>query len=73
MKKISVIIAKQHQTSITLEDEFYEALVRLAKEREMPVSKLITLIDEKREIANLSSAIRVYILRELLAKLEERK
>ena len=55
---------------ITLEDEFYEALVRLAKEREMPVSKLITLIDEKREIANLSSAIRVYILRELLAKLE---
>lgn len=70
MKKISVIIAKQHQTSITLEDEFYEALVRLAKEREMSVSKLITLIDEKREIANLSSAIRVYILRELLAKLE---
>jgi predicted DNA-binding ribbon-helix-helix protein len=65
-----VIIAKQHQTSITLEDEFYDVLLKISHEKGMPVSELITLIDEKREISNLSSAVRVFILQELLAKLD---
>ena len=66
MKKISVRIAHQHPTSITLEDEFYEVLKKMAKAKGKPLSALITEIDAKRRKANLSSAIRVYILRELL-------
>ncbi|MBR5598798.1 MAG: ribbon-helix-helix domain-containing protein [Alphaproteobacteria bacterium] len=63
MKKISIVIANQHQTSITLEKEFYDALVLIAKEKELTINNLITEIDSSREITNLSSAIRVYILK----------
>lgn len=66
MKKFSVLIAHQHATSITLENEFYEVLKKIAKEKEKSLSTLITEIDAERTETNLSSAIRVYILRELL-------
>ena len=35
MKKISVVIAKRHSTSLTLEDEFYEELLRIAGQKKM--------------------------------------
>lgn len=65
MKKISVIIAGRHQTSITLEEEFYETFKKIAQKEQKSLSGLITEIDRTREQENLSSAIRVYILKYL--------
>lgn len=69
MKKFSVIIANQHTTSISLEEEFYEALCNIARERKLSPNKLITEIDKTRTTPNLSSAIRLYILKSLQKKL----
>ncbi|MCB1720938.1 MAG: ribbon-helix-helix domain-containing protein [Alphaproteobacteria bacterium] len=54
-----------HQTSITLEDEFWTALKYAAQKRSISLNKLIAEIDEQRGSKNLSSAIRVYILKSL--------
>lgn len=64
MKKRSVTIAG-HATSITLEEEFWAELKRIAKQEHKSINALITDIDQARENANLSSAIRVYILKKL--------
>lgn len=69
MKKISVLIAKRHATSLSLEEEFYNALIHIAKERNLTVNQLVTEIDKERTAPNLSSAIRIYILNTLLQKL----
>lgn len=71
MKKFSVVIAGRHATSISLEDDFYQALLQLAKEKNMPLNALITQIDCTRSVANLSSAIRLYILKDLQQKLAQ--
>ena len=68
MKKISVIIANRHQTSISLEEEFWQELQDIAKEKKSTINQLVTEIDSKREHENLSSAIRVYILIHLKKK-----
>ncbi len=67
MRKISVIIANRHSTSICLEDEFYNELKKIANEKNISINALVTEIDAARERENLSSAIRVYILKYLLA------
>lgn len=66
MKKFSVRIAKQHLTSISLEDEFYLELKKIARKQGKTLCALITEIDAVRTEENLSSAIRVYVLREVL-------
>jgi predicted DNA-binding ribbon-helix-helix protein len=65
MKKYSVIIAKNHTTSISLEEEFYQALCSIAKEENITPNELITQIDTNRTTNNLSSAIRLFILKRL--------
>lgn len=64
MKKLSVVIANRHQTSISLEEEFLDALKSISEEK-LSLNQLITEIDSMREHENLSSAIRVYILQHL--------
>ena len=63
MKKISVLIAGRHATSISLEDEFVDALKEIAKEQNQSLNDLITYIDSHRSQENLSSAVRVYVLK----------
>jgi predicted DNA-binding ribbon-helix-helix protein len=63
MKKYSVSI-KGHQTSLSLEAEFWEALQNSAYQKKISLAKLVERIDEKRAVSNLSSAIRVYLLNE---------
>lgn len=65
MRKLSVIIANRHSTSISLEDEFLAELKKIAAERNLSLNQLVTEIDAEREKENLSSAIRVYILKQL--------
>ena len=71
MKKISVIIAGRHSTSISLEEEFWIELQNISKEKCLSINQLVTEIDSLRERENLSSAIRIYILRHLKNKKEE--
>ncbi len=53
-----------HRTSFSLEDEFWDELKRIASERKMSVAGLLAEIDDGREAdSNLSSALRVYVLR----------
>ncbi len=68
-KKRSVRISG-HETSITLEEPFWDALREIATEQEVSVNTLIYEIDKKRE-GNLSSALRVYTLRYLQDKLAQ--
>lgn len=68
MKKHSVNI-HGHQTSITLEDEFWLVLKEDAQKRSISLNKLIAEIDDARGNNNLSSAIRLYILNDLQTRL----
>lgn len=63
MRKKSVLIAGRHATSICLEDEFFEALQLIAAEQNLSLNQLVTNIDKERLTSNLSSAIRLYILK----------
>ncbi len=71
MKKFSVRIAGRHATSISLEDEFYQVLICIAQEKNIALNTLITQIDKNRTTANLSSAIRLYILKYLQQKISK--
>lgn len=71
MKKKSVIIAGRHQTSISVEEIFWNELQKIAKEKGITINRLVTEIDSRREDANLSSAIRIYIVQELLKKIKD--
>ena len=62
IKKRSIAVAGR-RTSISLEDEFWKNLREIAWERRQTLSHLIASIDEDRQFANLSSAIRLFVLR----------
>lgn len=64
IKKRSVNIAG-HSTSITLEEPFWDALKSIAATQNISMNTLITAIDKTRGAANLSSALRVYVLQSL--------
>ena len=53
-----------HRTSLSLEPEFWDALQKAAARRASSVSALVTTIDQQRGERNLSSAVRVWLLRE---------
>jgi len=59
--KRSIVIAG-HKTSVSLEDEFWKSLKEIAGERGMTPAQLVAAIDGNREHANLSSAIRLFVL-----------
>ncbi|MBT5616119.1 MAG: ribbon-helix-helix domain-containing protein [Flavobacteriales bacterium] len=63
LRKRSVTIAG-HRTSISLEDEFWSELVRIAADHKTSLNSLISNIDEARA-TNLSSAIRLHVLEDL--------
>lgn len=59
-----------HQTSITLEPEFIDALRALATRMGRPMAQIINEIDETRTPGtNLSSAIRVWILNQMILRI----
>ena len=57
------IVRSGHKTNATLENEFWEGLRAIAKEQGETISQLIAKIDDERDLANLSSAIRMFVLR----------
>jgi predicted DNA-binding ribbon-helix-helix protein len=69
LRKRSVTIAG-HRTSISLEDEFWSELVRIASEKRTSLNSMISAIDEARA-TNLSSAIRLHVLANLKGTAQE--
>ena len=59
--KRSIVVAG-HKTSVSLEDGFWNALKEIAGERDATISDLVAIIDADRQHANLSSAIRLFVL-----------
>ena len=51
------------KTSISLEDDFWNALRDIARQRQETLSHLIASINANRQSANLSSVIRLFVLR----------
>ena len=59
--KRSIVLAG-HKTSVSLEDAFWEGLKDIAIKRGMNLSALAGTIQAQRQQANLSSAIRLFVL-----------
>ena len=63
IRKHSVVLSG-HATSLCLEEEFWQALKDIAKSKNSPLRQLLMHIDNT-HTGNLSSAVRVYVLKEL--------
>lgn len=63
IKKHSVVLFG-HATSFSLEEEFWNELKCIAKQKNISVSALLKQLDSSRQ-TNLSSAIRIFVLQEL--------
>jgi predicted DNA-binding ribbon-helix-helix protein len=61
IEKRSLII-NSHKTSISLEEEFWTGLKEIARLRGLTPTQMIREIDRLREIGNLSSAVRLFVL-----------
>jgi predicted DNA-binding ribbon-helix-helix protein len=56
------IVIDGHKTSISLEDQFWDALREIATARGITTGTLVASIDADRQRSNLSSAIRLFVL-----------
>ena len=66
MHKISISLSG-HQTSISLEQEFFYVLKTIAQQQNKSVAAIIKEIDDNRKPdSNLSSEIRIWILKQSL-------
>jgi predicted DNA-binding ribbon-helix-helix protein len=59
--KRSVVIGGQ-KTSVSLEDAFWAVLKELAREQKVPLCELVTSVNGRRSVGNLSSALRLFVL-----------
>lgn len=62
--KHSVIIGT-NRTSVSLESEFWKHIKRIAETRQCSVNDVVSDIDATRGDNNLSSACRLYVVRDL--------
>ena len=68
MRKRSVIL-QGHPTSVSLEDEYWAELKRMAAQSGITIAAMVERIDRERRGSNLSSALRVAVLEDLQARL----
>jgi len=59
-------------TSVTLEDAFWQGLKEIARRHRMTVSELAGFIDSQRQHNNLSSALRLFVLRFYRSQIPDR-
>jgi predicted DNA-binding ribbon-helix-helix protein len=64
--KRSIMVAG-HKTSVSLEDAFWNGLKEIVRERHMRLSELVAEIDAQRQFGNLSSALRLFVLEQMMA------
>ncbi|MDG1281389.1 MAG: ribbon-helix-helix domain-containing protein [Pseudorhodobacter sp.] len=64
------VTLRGHRTSVSLEPEFWEAFRQIAAREDLGLNELAVKIDEARGgDIGLASAIRLYVLRDLQARL----
>jgi predicted DNA-binding ribbon-helix-helix protein len=64
------VTLKGHRTSISLEDDFWHELRRIAEEKNLALNALVAEIDiERGPDTGLASAIRIHVLRDLRRRL----
>lgn len=62
---------KGHRTSVSLEDEFWSEFRKIAERDNKPINVLAAEIDAMRKLeTGLASAIRLYVLADLQARLK---
>ncbi|HEX9906151.1 MAG TPA: ribbon-helix-helix domain-containing protein [Propylenella sp.] len=71
LRKRSVTL-QGHSTSVSIEDQYWAELKRMAADAGLSVATLIERIDQTRGAANLSSAIRLAVLADLKRQLAAR-
>jgi predicted DNA-binding ribbon-helix-helix protein len=59
--KRSIVVAG-HKTSVSLEDAFWQALKEIARGRRSTLCDVVGDIDTQRNVGNLSSRIRLFVL-----------
>jgi predicted DNA-binding ribbon-helix-helix protein len=59
-----------HSTSVSLEDQFWAELKRMAVESGVSLAAIVEGIDSRRDSLNLSSALRLAVLADLKAQME---
>ena len=64
------IVIRGHKTSVSLEDAFWQALKEIAESRGMTLADLVGTIDAERRHGNLSSAVRLFVLRHYRAPIK---
>jgi predicted DNA-binding ribbon-helix-helix protein len=69
--KHSVFLAS-HKTSVSLEDDFWNALKKIAGDRHVRLSELIGSIKAQQQHGNLSSALRLFVLEYYRSKAAEK-
>ena len=64
------LILNGHNTSVSLEDLFWEELKNIAKEEELSINQLVAKIDESRnfETNGLATELREFVLKHYLKK-----
>jgi predicted DNA-binding ribbon-helix-helix protein len=67
------IVINGHKTSVSLEDEFWDALREIATARGTPLGTLVSSVDVDREHNNLSSVIRLFVLDHYRAQADARR
>ena len=67
------VIVSSHKTSISLEDPFWKSLKEIAGLKHRTLSALLAVIDSERHEGNLSSAIRLFILRHYREQLKTKE
>ena len=68
MRKRSISV-NGHQTSISLEDEFWQELAAIARLRKVSLNALVTEVDKQRADGNLSSTLRIFALKQAKRKI----
>jgi predicted DNA-binding ribbon-helix-helix protein len=67
------IIVSGRNTSITLEDDFWDALREIAAQQGTTTAALVSTIDTNLQHLNLSSAIRLFVLDHYRAQADPRR
>lgn len=62
VQKRSVSFGRGRKSSLSLEEEFWACLRKIAGDQGLSLGWLIATIDEQRHYANLSSAVRLFVL-----------
>jgi predicted DNA-binding ribbon-helix-helix protein len=61
------IVLNGHKTSVSLEQDYWDAVIMIARARKTTIAELVGSIDAERTNANLSSALRLFVLGEAQA------